>query len=338
MNNTPLISVPIPVYNVEPYLNSCLESVVGQTYHNLDIVLLLQPCTDGTETVAREWLKKDMRIRIVELPFADLANARNAGVENSLGELICFVDSDDMLHQRHIENMLKVMNDTGVDIVQAKVYAFHNQEKLPDYIPGTQNVDIVSSRDFEMGRRKAVYGSWATVVQTKLYKKEVFKNVIFPTHRVCEDEATTFKTYYNAKNIAIVDSESYFYRSNREGSITHDPSKHERLVEHGYLARKDMYQFFEGKDPEIAAFCAYYLCNDIVRAKNLLPKEVIESNATLKTMMEEYSKYLSACDKSIIGVKRFALVKLGRISSKLWFWLNEKRKTRARAIEWKDKD
>ena len=335
---TPLISVPIPVYNVEPYLNSCLESVVGQTYHNLDIVLLLQPCTDGTESIAREWLKKDMRIRIVELPFADLANARNAGVENSLGELVCFVDSDDMLHPRHIENMLQTMETTGVDIVQAKVYAFHNQDKLPDYIPGSQKVDIVSSRDFEMGRRKAIYGSWATVVQTKLYKKEVFKGVTFPTHRVCEDEATTFKTYYNAKNIAIVDSESYFYRSNREGSITHDPSKIERLVEHGYLARKDMYQFFEEKDTEIASYCAYYLCNDIVRAKNLLSKEVLKKNVTLKQMLEEYPDYLCVCDKSIIGVKRYVLVKLGRISPKLWFWLNEKRKTRARAIEWKDKD
>lgn len=335
---TPLISVPIPVYNVEPYLNSCLESVVGQTYHNLDIVLLLQPCTDGTESIAREWLKKDMRIRIVELPFADLANARNAGVENSLGELVCFVDSDDMLHPRHIENMLQTMETTGVDIVQAKVYAFHNQDKLPDYIPGTQKIDIVSARDFELGRQKGIYGSWATVVQTKLYKKSVFEGVVFPTNRVCEDVAATFKTYYNAKNIAIVDSESYFYRSNREGSITHDASKVERIVEHGYLARKDMFDFFEEKDKEIASYCAYYLCNEIVRAKNLLSKDVIKQNNNLQKMIKEYPKYIGACDKSAIGIKRYLLAYLGRISPRLWYTLNEKRKTRARAIEWKDKD
>lgn len=336
--NNPLISVPIPVYNVEPYLNSCLESVVGQTYHNIDIVLLLQPCSDNSANIAREWIKKDMRIRIVELPFADLANARNAGVENSLGDLICFVDSDDMLHPRHIENMLKVMDDTGVDIVQAKVYAFHNQDKLPNYIPGTQKVDIVSSRDFELGRKKGIYGSWATVVQTKLYKKKVFEEAVFPTNRICEDEATTFKTYYNSKNIAIVDSESYFYRSNREGSITHDPSKIKRIASHGYLARKDGYDFFKEKDKEITAYCAYYLCNETVRAKNLLSKDVLKNNETLQQMLKEYPGYVKACHREMIGTKRDILVKLGKISPKLWYLLNEKRKMRARAIEWKDKD
>jgi len=336
--NNPLISVPIPVYNVEPYLNSCLESVVGQTYHNLDIILLVQPSTDGSCEIAREWTKKDMRVRIVELSFADLANARNEGVTNSLGDLICFVDSDDMLHPRHIENMLITMENTGVDIVQAKVYAFHNEKKLPSYIPGSQKVEIVSSKDFEMGRQKGIYGSWATVVQTKLYKKYVFAGAIFPPHRVCEDVATTFKTYYNAKNIAIVDSESYFYRSNREGSITHDVSKTERLVEHGYLARKDMFDFYLDKDKEIASYCAYYLCNDIVRAKNLLSKQVLNCNENLKKMVDEYSSYVRACDKNIIGTKRYILVMLGKISPKLWYSLNENRKMRAREIEWKDKD
>ena len=336
--NNPLISVPIPVYNVESYLNSCLESVVGQTYHNLDIILLLQPCTDGTEAIAREWPKKDRRVRVVDLSFADLANARNAGVENALGELICFVDSDDMLNKRHIENMLKVMEDTGADIVQSKVYAFHNQDKLPDYMPGSQKVDIVAARDFELGRQKNIYGSWATVVQTKLYKRKVFEGVVFPTNRVCEDVATMFKAYHNAKNIAIVDSESYFYRSNREGSITHDFSKIERLTEHGYLARKDMYDFFAEKDKEIAAYCAYYLCNDIVRAKNLLSKDAIRKNATLQRMMKEYSSYVEVCCRENIGLKRKVLVNLGKISPKLWYLLNEKRKERARQIEWKDKD
>lgn len=336
--NNPLISVPIPVYNVEPYLDSCLESVVGQTYHNIEVVLLVQPCSDNSEKMAKEWAKKDMRVRVVNLPFADLANARNAGVDNSLGNLICFVDSDDLIHKRHIENLYNVMESTGADIVQGKVYAFHNQDKLPEYIPGSQNVEIVSARDFEMGRQTGKYGSWATVVQTKLYKKEVFKDAIFPTHRVCEDVATTFKIYQNAKNIAVVDSESYFYRSSRPDSITHDVSKIERLIEHGYLARKDMYEYFAERDKEIAAFCAYYLCNDIVRAKNLLSKDVINNNDILLDMMNRYKQYVEISRKEHIGVKRELLVRLGSFSPKLWYELNEKRKTRARAIEWKDKD
>lgn len=336
--NSPLISVPIPVYNVEPYLNSCLETVVGQTYHNLDIILLVQPCTDESVSIAREWEKKDMRIRVVELPFADLANARNAGVENSLGEYICFVDSDDMIHPRHIENMFTTMQNTGAEIVQAKVYAFHNQDKLPDYIPGTQAVDIVSARDFELARQKGIYGSWATVVQTKLYQKKVFKGVLYPTHRVCEDVATQYKVHANATNIAVVDSESYFYRSNRPDSITHDVTKTERLVSHGYLARKDMYEFFKEKDKELASYSAYYLCNDIVRAKNMLPKSTIKSNETLIEMINLYPKYVEACDKKDIGYKRYSLVKLGQVSPKLWYRINENRKIKARKIEWKDKD
>lgn len=336
--NKPLISVPIPVYNVEPYLDSCLESVVGQTYHNIEVILLVQPCSDSSEKIAKEWSQRDIRVRTVALDFADLANARNAGVENSLGEYICFVDSDDMLHPRHIENLYNTMINTGVDIVQGKVYAFHNQDKLPEYIPGSQNVEVMSSRDFEMGRQTGKYGSWATVVQTKLYKKKVFKDVVFPVNRVCEDVATTFRLYQNASNIAIVDSESYFYRSSRPDSITHDASKIERLVEHGYLARKDMYEYFSKRDKEIAAFCAYYLCNDIVRAKNILTKGALEENEVLKEMLKEYQGYISVCDQNQIGLKRFLLVHMGKMSSKLWFHINETRKDRARKIEWKNKD
>lgn len=334
--NNPLISVPIPVYNVEPYLDSCLESVIGQTYHNIEVILLVQPCTDNSEAVAKEWEKKDIRVRIVNLPFADLANARNAGVENSLGDIICFVDSDDMLHKRHIENLLNVMEETRAEIVQGKVYAFHNQDKLPEFIPGRQKVEVVSARDFEMGRQTGKYGSWATVVQTKLYKKEVFKGVKFPTHRVCEDVATTFRIYQNAKNIAIIDSESYFYRSSRPDSITHDISKIERLVEHGYLARKDMYEYFNKKDSEIASFCAYYLCNDIVRAKSIITKKKIKTNVTLVTMCDEYKSYLDACKVKYIGVKRIVLLYVGKYIPFVWIYLVKRRKKKRIKAMWGD--
>ena len=170
------------------------------------------------------------------------------------------------------------------------------------------------------------------------YKKAVFNGVEFPVNRVCEDVATTFKIYCNAKNIAIIDSESYFYRSNRPDSITHDVSKTERLVEHGYLARKDMVDYFKDKDDEIASFCAYYLCNDIVRAKNLLPKNRLKENENLAKMILDYPEYLAAVRKDIVGTKRYMLSKLGKLSPKLWYVLNEKRKANARKIEWKDKD
>ena len=338
MKSNPKITVAVPVYKVENYLKSCIDSITGQSYENLDILLILQPCDDDSEKLSKELAAKDERIRLVYMDHADLADARNESIKNAPEgcEWITFIDSDDLVHRDYIKIMYELAERTEADIVQVKSYAFHHEENLPEEVIGSGSYEVVSGREFELRRQKDIYKSWATVVQTKLYRFSLFEGVAFPGGRVCEDMATTYRLYDKAKTIAVLDNEIYFYRSHRADSITHDESRLERLMSHAYLARSEMEAFFRGKDKEIADYCAYYLCGATIRTKQRFDKKTLKKNEVFAGMLASYKTYYKYVLHSDIKGSKKALTVLGRYFPGIWYRSRMMRRKRRHAKGWKD--
>ena len=115
--SNPLLSVIIPVYQVEKYIGQCLDSVLAQTYTNLDIILVDDGGTDSSVDICREYQKKDKRIRIISQENGGLSKARNVGVEHAYADLVTFIDSDDFIHPNMIATMISYIEEHNLDII-----------------------------------------------------------------------------------------------------------------------------------------------------------------------------------------------------------------------------
>lgn len=213
----PTVSVLIPAYNVERYLPDCLDSVLTQTYRNLEIIIVNDGSTDGTLAICRQYEKRDSRILIVDQNNRGLAETRNVLVNHATGMYVTFVDSDDRVSPEYVEELIKLVETYDVDIaVCGRDVIDEEGHKHSDSRPGFQNQrlnpeDAVralnSWRSFEMS-------AWG-----KLYLRSLFEGIEYPSGYLSEDGFTTFKLLYEARAVAYRDMPLYHYLQ-RDGSIS----------------------------------------------------------------------------------------------------------------------
>lgn len=219
------ISVIIPVYNVEKYIRRCLDSVVNQTYSNLDIILVNDGTPDNSGEILEEYAKKDDRIRVFHNDNMGLSGARNFGIEKIKGEYIAFIDSDDFIELTYFEKLYKTLkeNDADISVCGFKLY-FENKTK------NTKNKNILPYKTRILEKEEAIknifsYSSKAiafTVAWASLAKKELFDGIRYPLNQILEDVSTTYKLYLKASKIAYYNEPLYYYVQ-RNGSILNSP-------------------------------------------------------------------------------------------------------------------
>lgn len=227
-----MISVVIPVYNVEKYLKTCIESVIAQTYRDIEIILVDDCGSDGSAAIMEEYWSVDPRIQIIKREKnGGLSAARNSGIDVAKGEYIYLLDADDAIHPKTLEIMLSVMSENeDLSVTVASHQCFYDDSK-PDY-SGRLEADVLirTGEDFllEAGIDKEdkmfIDGitAWG-----KLYKRELFdissnsdeQPIRYPEGRLHEDEFVTYKLIYPASNVAYIEAPLYQYRR-RTGSIT----------------------------------------------------------------------------------------------------------------------
>lgn len=212
-----IISVIIPVYNVERYLSRCIESVINQTYRDLEIILIDDGSTDSSGTICDDYAQKDSRIIVIHQKNRGLSAARNSGLDIAKGEYIGFVDSDDFISLNFYKILYDALNETNSDLSFCKVEKFLNiqdiKEDLNSYIPKEYN-SINFIEEFTYAK-DTVY---CVVVWNKLYKKYLWNTLRFPEGKICEDEFVWYKCIFNSKKICEVDLAMYYYFI-REDSI-----------------------------------------------------------------------------------------------------------------------
>lgn len=221
-----MLSVIIPVYNVEKYLKECLDSILNQTLKDIEIICIDDGSTDSSPDILKEYSNQ---IRIITQENGGQASARNLGINEAQGEYIAFIDSDDFIDQTMLEKLYTKAKDNNLDIAMCKIATYDNQtEEIKDnvwyYMLGVFrdfDKDIFNHKD-----TKEFTCNIAVTPYNKIYKTSLLKenNILFPEGLIFEDEKFFYDTYLRANKVSIVEEFLYYYRVNREGS-TVDISK-----------------------------------------------------------------------------------------------------------------
>lgn len=253
MNQAPLISVIVPVYNVEEYLPRCVDSILAQTYENLEIILVDDGTRDASDKICDDYARRDSRIQVIHKKNGGLSSARNAGLEIARGEYIAFVDSDDWIEPDAYEHMLAVMQRQAVKLVCAGRYDVSSAtgKKTKGLCPPKE--ERISAE--EMIGRIFLWDGCDSAAWDKLYHRSLLEDFRYPVGKICEDVPVTYRIVLQAGQVAMCDRPIYNY-FHRPGSITTASvsEKTFHLTQH----TAEIYPFIQKNHPAIAPQARYF--------------------------------------------------------------------------------
>lgn len=240
-----MISVIVPVYKVEKYLSRCIESILNQTFTDFELILVDDGSPDQSGVICDSYAKKDNRIHVIHKENGGLSSARNAGIEAAQGEYVFFVDSDDIIHEQSLEILYREIQSKHADIVMGLISRFSDELELKKSI--LREYECKSYSNIEL--LNLFFEDSIPIFNLisacgKLIKKEFFDNIRFPIGRLFEDEFTTYRLYYEASNIVVININMYYYFVNASG-ITQNLSLEKRFDE--YDAQDERIKFFKEK-------------------------------------------------------------------------------------------
>ncbi len=206
MDSNRLISVIVPVYNIEEYIDKCISSIIKQTYVNLEIILVDDGSTDNSGNICDAYASRDERIVVIHKQNGGLSDARNKGLDVAKGEVISFIDGDDWIHPQMYEILMHMMNSKEADMA---VCGFSRDEnEVLDRQYDVNNIDekIVSGIEALIGNFGISPAAW-----NKLYKKIVFEKIRYPLNRLHEDEYIFHEILHKSERIVVTDLPLYYY-------------------------------------------------------------------------------------------------------------------------------
>lgn len=213
-----LISVIVPIYKVEQYLNQCIESIVNQTYRNIEIILVNDGSPDKCPEICEEWKEKDHRIHVIHKENGGLSDARNVGMSASTGVFISFIDSDDVVEPEYLEYLYRALCETGADVSECNYQVFSN---CPENF-GSQKCmssPIIQSGEEALYRFSNCIHPVNHMVWDKLYRRELIENEPFLYGRQAQDVLFSCHIFGKCKSIARIDNVLYHWRL-RQGSAS----------------------------------------------------------------------------------------------------------------------
>ncbi len=207
--STPLISIIMPVYKVEQYLDTCVQSLVDQTYGNLEIILVDDGSPDRSGELCDNWAKKDPRIRVIHKKNSGPSDARNAGLEIANGEYIGYADSDDILHPEMYDRLLSVMEKEQADIVECDYQEFYDGS-TPSFPPAEERISVFTPE--EALSHLITTGTFRYLVWNKLYRRSTIENLRFLSGKIHEDVFYVYQVFGLCKKIVKLHTPLYLYR------------------------------------------------------------------------------------------------------------------------------
>lgn len=216
-DNKPLISIVVPVYKVEKYLNRCVDSILKQTYPNLEIILVDDESPDACGDICDRYAQADSRIRVIHQKNKGLSGARNAGIGIATGDYIGFVDSDDYIAENMYESMLTNMlqNDAQIAIC-GRYYEFEDGKRMVRY---KEEIKTTVMTNVEAIIRMNSFSSFDMAAWDKLYKRELFEGIRYPEGKLSEDYYVIYKLFDRTQKVVFNPEPLYFYVQ-RKNSIS----------------------------------------------------------------------------------------------------------------------
>lgn len=302
-----VISVIVPVYNVEDYLKECLQSIAGQTYHNLEVILVDDGSSDTSGSMCDQWCKLDSRFRVIHKENGGLSDARNAGLRIASGVLIAFVDSDDVIHPDMLRMLYEGMKSTGCSICCCDVEMGTEFQSAEDDAGIPEPNMYTAEQAFRMMMQESdVY----VTVWNKLYTREVIGESEFLVNRCHEDEFWTWRIIDRAGGIVSIRKKLYGYRQ-RENSIMNSRYSLKRL---DLLdAREDRQKLFEERYIGLVLTGKCDLRFECIRAQQfsllyLRKEEQRKSRKRIKEIIRKHPVRPADCRELRIGRKFWYLL------------------------------
>lgn len=244
--NKDLISIIVPIYNVEKYLNRCVESLVNQTYTNIEILLIDDGSTDNSGKLAEEWGKKYTKIKVYHKKNGGLSDARNYGIEYAKGKYLSFVDSDDYVDERFIETLYKTCIKTKTKISAIGKQLFSDDIPVKGDRSEEEKIEIYEKK--EAIRYLYTEDKYANYAWNKLYLKELFDGVKYPYGKKMEDLGTTYLLFDKCDYVSYNASKLYFYFQ-RDDSILHSQDAKFWIDKFSLVAER--YSYIKSKYPDV---------------------------------------------------------------------------------------
>lgn len=282
----PQISVIVPVYKVEKYINRCVDSILAQTFTDFELILVDDGSPDNCGEICDEYAAKDSRIHVIHQKNGGLSAARNAGIDwafaNSDSEWLFFVDSDDWIHPKSLEVLMNGFVSTKQSII---IGGYEETEGATPFV----NTMQLTPQIWDVKEYFDQYYINANVAWGKLYSMKLFRNLRFPVGRVHEDEFTTYKALFQCKTVAVIQQPLYAYYRNTAG-ITKSGWNISRLD--AFLAFDKRAEYFkEHNDEEMYKKTISFLLDYILWNRYELGKSPFKEEKNIKTVDKMYVKY-----------------------------------------------
>ena len=224
--STEKVSIIIPVYNVAQYLDKCMESVLSQSYHNTEVLLVDDGSTDGSGALCDGWAKKDPRIEVLHKKNGGLSDARNAGLDAAHGEYLVFVDSDDYIADDMVQKLYDALKKNNADMSICNICYVDEQGALleDDNRDSPLRDEVLSGHEIIVKECDCYHKGWYYIFTVnKLYKKSLFSEIRFPVGKLSEDDFVAHRIFMRCKRVACISDVGYYYVQ-RSGSILHKRS------------------------------------------------------------------------------------------------------------------
>ena len=280
-----LISIIVPIYNVEKYLRQCLDSILNQTYQNFECLLINDGSPDNSADICREYVSKDSRFKYFEKENGGVSSARNLGIECSRGAYLTFVDSDDWLEHDALDRLYGALKKGNADISIGRYnsydetrYVYMTYVMTPD-----DSLEVIEGKAImdREGVEEVRNGNW-TVAVLKLFKRELLQNLPFPIGKIAEDTYWTWKVLLRASKVVYLNRCVYWYRVGLTGTLS------------DIWSEKRMYDEIEAREEKLAILASlnYDLTNHILIYKNRLQRVIAKLEEQNMQFTEIYRRMM----------------------------------------------
>ena len=316
--NQSLVSIVVPIYNVEKYLPQCIDSIINQTYQNIEIILVDDGSPDNCGKICDDYANKDERIKVIHKENGGLSDARNYGIDVAIGKYIVFVDSDDYIDNKYIEILYNAIKTNNTRVSQCNILKVNDKGEALTKVGYLDN-QIKNGKCMI----KDLYKGHTTeniVTCNKMYEIELFENLRYPFGKIHEDEYTTYKILYNTDKIAVINEYLYNYRQN-QNSITGRKFNIKRLDK--LEAYDERMKFFEQKgEKELYELTAKTYLGEIRECYVKTRKHIAHSKELQKELIRKYRENYKKAIK-FENISHIAKIKgfVFHISPKLYYYL-----------------
>ena len=292
-----LVSIVVPIYGVEKYLDKCVRSLINQTYHQLEIILVDDGSPDGCGRMCDAFAKEDGRIRVVHKANGGLSDARNTGAKQAFGKYLIFVDSDDYIDSDMYSVLLENLLGAEADLSACGRIFTYDGKEIPEY--SENNPVTLSGREavenLFLSNSIVNNAAW-----DKLYKRELFEDIKFPVGRLFEDAAIMYKIFEKCNKIVSTKKQMYHYVQ-RSGSISNCKYNKNKVM-HQVENRVSAVEYFSERDSELKLYAIVWnLRFDIPLWCEAKPND----EETAENIFRISRKYFTVKAAGHLGIKLF---------------------------------